>query len=308
MLRVSRILSPWFCMASLKLGLTIAMSLTLAGTVVAETGSDRTPESTPENSACPPPVLSRLKRHAVKSGETLASIAQQYNLLPATLQGLNPTLQSGQVSVGQTLLVPPFNGVRVQVPAGQTWRQIADAYGVRADVLFELNGCQTQPTVVFVPGATWVPQRPNAAVAGSIQTYPLPQEARMGLNHGWQILPNRTTVSFHSGIDLLASPNTPVLAAGDGVVAFAGEEGAYGLLVVINHTQGRQTRYAHLAQATVKTGQRVGAGQQIGTVGASGSPDILASHLHFEVRYNSALGWVAENPEQYFRALKQTSQ
>jgi LysM repeat protein len=66
---------------------------------------------------CPPPVLSRLTRHKVAAGETLESIAQQYNLVPATLLSVNPSLKKGSPPVGREILIPPFNGIRVQAPA-----------------------------------------------------------------------------------------------------------------------------------------------------------------------------------------------
>ncbi|MER3476760.1 MAG: peptidase, partial [Leptolyngbya sp. ERB_1_2] len=69
---------------------------------------------------CPAPALSRLSRHTVKSGETLESIASRYNLIPATVMGLNPNVRSGKATVGQQLLIPPYNGIRVEVPAGQS--------------------------------------------------------------------------------------------------------------------------------------------------------------------------------------------
>jgi murein DD-endopeptidase MepM/ murein hydrolase activator NlpD len=87
-----------------------------------------------------------------------------------------------------------------------------------------------------------------------------------------------------------------VLAADDGVVAFVGEESTYGNLVVINRADEWQTRYAHLGTIKVKIGQQVKAGDTIGTIGTTGQPDIKEPHLHFEVRYQSPAGWVAQDP------------
>ncbi|MGA7935191.1 MAG: M23 family metallopeptidase, partial [Kovacikia sp.] len=76
-------------------------------------------------------------------------------------------------------------------------------------------------------------------------------------------------------------------------------QGAYGKLVVINHQEGLQTRYAQLSKLQVKVGQVVKKGQTIAFVGTSGSPSSKQPHLHFEVRSRSDLGWVAQNPEPY---------
>jgi murein DD-endopeptidase MepM/ murein hydrolase activator NlpD len=256
------------------------------------------------DSLCPAPVLSRLTRYRVASGDTLQSIAQARGLIPATLMGLNPSLRGGRAPVGSEILIPPVNGIRVEVPPGQSLRDVAKRYGVRADVLFEANGCQPKPRVVFIPGVNWAPQgtatqaMPQTArqiLAGS----PLPgslSEAGVLLGYGYVVPAGASIASFHSGIDLAAPVSTVVSSVGNGTVAFVGTQGAYGTLVVINHAEGLQTRYGQLGQANVKVGQRVQRGQAIARVGSSGRPSSAAPHLHFEVRSRSSLGWVAENP------------
>ena len=257
-----------------------------------------TPIATLANSAplCSVPALSRLIRHKVAPGETLESIAQQYNLIPATLLGMNPALRDTKVTVGSEILIPPYNGIRVEVPAFSTWRNVAATYKVRADTLFEVNGCQKAPKVVFVPGVNWSPGRPSVPVSGDLAGYPLPLKATVALGYGWQIHPDTGKVFFHSGLDLLAADGTPVRAVGTGTVAFAGSQGSYGNLVVVNHQGGRQTRYAHLQKIAVTAGEKVIKGEVLGRVGATGEPTSRQLHLHYELRYSSSLGWVAENP------------
>ncbi|MGL5036003.1 MAG: LysM peptidoglycan-binding domain-containing protein, partial [Microcystaceae cyanobacterium] len=104
---------------------------------------------------CPQAVLSRLKRHRLTQGETVASLAQKYQLAPETLLSFNPQLKKAKLPIGQEILIPPFNGIRVEVPQGATWREVAKAYGMRADVLFEVNGCPANPKVIFIPGLMW---------------------------------------------------------------------------------------------------------------------------------------------------------
>ncbi len=251
-------------------------------------------------STCSQPALSRVIHHKVAPGETIESIAQQYNLIPATLMGMNPALQnSNKVPVGREILVPPYNGIRVEVQPGQTLQQVAQNYKVRPDVLFEINGCQTAPKVVFVPGVNWSPKRPDSVpvVAG----YPLPSVATVALGYGWQLNPATGKVAFHSGLDLLAPIGTSVKAVGAGTVAFAGKQGSYGNLVVVNHPGGKQSRYAQLKNIRVKVGQKVKQGDLLGTVGTSGTPSSPQPHLHFEMRYASDVGWVAEDPSSYLK-------
>ncbi len=258
----------------------------------------------PDSQLCPDPVLSRLQRHQVVLGETLPSIAQNYNLIPETLIRLNPSLKGGSVQVGQEILIPPFNGIRVTVPNGATWKDLATAYGIRADVLFEINGCVKTPTVVYIPGVNWqTGEETRQEDYTGLQRYPLPSVARVGLAYGWHSDSTTGQSFFHGGIDLLAEVGTPVLAADTGKVIFAAQEGTYGFLVVVDHGNGRQTRYAHLSRFEVKIGQTVKGGDVVGYVGETGQPDLLEPHLHFEVRYKFPVGWVAQDPETHLPKL-----
>jgi murein DD-endopeptidase MepM/ murein hydrolase activator NlpD len=92
---------------------------------------------------------------------------------------------------------------------------------------------------------------------------------------------------FHAGIDIVAGTGTPVRAAAPGRVVFAAPAGGgWGKLVVVAHSDGVETMYAHLSRIEVRTGQSVGAGTRVGRVGATG--DAHGPHLHFEVRLRGA--------------------
>jgi murein DD-endopeptidase MepM/ murein hydrolase activator NlpD len=85
---------------------------------------------------------------------------------------------------------------------------------------------------------------------------------------------------FHSGLDLAAPAGTPVLAPADGV-AEVGSGGSCGVHVVVDHGGGIVTLYCHLQSAAVASGEPVGRGERIGSVGSSGLA--TGAHLHFEV-------------------------
>lgn len=232
--------------------------------------------------------------------------------------GMNPVLrQGGKAPVGTQIVIPPYNGILVKVPPGQTLRDVATTYRVRSDVLFEINGCPASPKVVFVPGVNWSPvtssedDRQNPQISSSqpanlINRYPLPLIVPITSGYGWRVHPATGQVAFHSGVDLEISAGTPVVAVANGTVAFAGSQEDYGNLVVINHTEGHQTRYAQLATIKVSVGQVIKQGTTLGTVGETGLAD--RPHLHFEIRSNSTMGWVAQDPTPYLRQMKVVGQ
>jgi murein DD-endopeptidase MepM/ murein hydrolase activator NlpD len=82
-------------------------------------------------------------------------------------------------------------------------------------------------------------------------------------------------------VDLAAPSGTRIRAAGAGAVVSAGMEGGYGNAVLIDHHNGFLTHYGHMSAITVKVGQQVAVGEQIGNEGSTGHS--TGPHLHFEV-------------------------
>lgn len=100
---------------------------------------------------------------------------------------------------------------------------------------------------------------------------------------GQRIEPISGATRFHEGIDLIASPGTPVYATAAGTVTRASRRGGYGNCIDIDHDHDYTTRYAHLSMINVREGQKVKTGDVIGRVGSSGRS--LSPHLHYEVRF-----------------------
>ncbi|MEY3367673.1 MAG: hypothetical protein RI973_828 [Bacteroidota bacterium] len=101
---------------------------------------------------------------------------------------------------------------------------------------------------------------------------------------GYRMHPVHKIVRMHTGIDFTAPKGTPIQATGDGVVIEVGnKKNGYGQHVVINHGYGYKTLYGHMYTITVKRGQKVKKGQQIGTVGSTGIS--TAPHCHYEVHH-----------------------
>jgi murein DD-endopeptidase MepM/ murein hydrolase activator NlpD len=92
---------------------------------------------------------------------------------------------------------------------------------------------------------------------------------------------------FHAGIDIRAAQGSPVGSAAPGHVTWAAPlAGGWGRLVVVAHTSGVRTMYAHLSAIAVRLGEHVATGERLGAVGTSG--DATGPHLHFEVRLRGA--------------------
>jgi murein DD-endopeptidase MepM/ murein hydrolase activator NlpD len=107
------------------------------------------------------------------------------------------------------------------------------------------------------------------------------ETAKVTSDFGWRSDPFTGAMRYHRGIDFKAAYGEGVPAAGDGRVVEAGDNGAYGLTVLVEHPNGMKTRYAHLSAMGVGVGDRVLQGQEIGRVGQSGRA--TGPHLHFEV-------------------------
>jgi len=112
-------------------------------------------------------------------------------------------------------------------------------------------------------------------------------------NYGYRLDPITGRSTFHTGVDIIASPGTLVMAAAGGVVSTVAFLPEYGNIVDVDHDNGLTTRYAHLTRSLVKVGDVVMKGQKIALVGATGR--VTGPHLHFEVRENG----IPLNPNKF---------
>jgi septal ring factor EnvC (AmiA/AmiB activator) len=110
---------------------------------------------------------------------------------------------------------------------------------------------------------------------------PWPARGRVGVAFGRHKHPRFETYTLHNGIEIEAPLDAPVRSVHDGTVAFAAPFLGYGLMVIVDHGGKNHTLYAHLAETRVQPGQRVSAGDALGTVGSSG---VEGPGLYFEIR------------------------
>ena len=129
---------------------------------------------------------------------------------------------------------------------------------------------------------------PAAAPTGAAQAQAgpggmiTPVDGRWSSPYGMRTHPVTGSQKMHSGQDIAAPTGTPIKAAAAGTVSYSGVMGGYGNVVIIDHGNGTQTRYAHCSTLEAKVGDKVSAGQMVARVGSTGMS--TGPHLHFEVR------------------------
>jgi murein DD-endopeptidase MepM/ murein hydrolase activator NlpD len=124
---------------------------------------------------------------------------------------------------------------------------------------------------------------------------------RMSSDYGIRKHPIRKVRRHHDGIDLAAPVGAPIRAIAQGQVMYADPHGGYGRYIVVKHADGYTSHYGHCDKVEVSPGQRVAAGEILGTVGNSGVS--TGPHLHFEIRRNGT----PQNPEALLPGLDEQS-
>jgi murein DD-endopeptidase MepM/ murein hydrolase activator NlpD len=212
------------------------------------------------------PRSPRVLLHVIRRGETLSEIAQSYGISIDALRRANQLRTSNHVIVGETLRIPPQEGTQEIVELSQSIKSPNRALLLGVPRPFEPH----PPAPAKTPhGFGWPVQGPLTSPFGE-------RDHAMG-GGGTQ---------FHAGIDLSVPAGTPVQAAQEGMVVFAGYNGAYGKAVKLDHANGFSTLYAHNSRILVHVGQTVKAGQVICLSGSTGRS--TGPHLHFEVHKD---GW-----------------
>jgi murein DD-endopeptidase MepM/ murein hydrolase activator NlpD len=131
--------------------------------------------------------------------------------------------------------------------------------------------------------AAGLPPPPETPLGGPV-SFMWPVRGPITSPFGMRTDPVTGRYALHSGIDIGVDYGTPIRAAADGLIIFAGWYGGYGNLITVDNGDGYSTLYAHCSAMYVNLNQRVQRGQVIGAVGATGYA--TGPHLHFEIRKN----------------------
>lgn len=219
--------------------------------------------------------------HVVNPGETLASIARHNHISIGELARANRLDPTTRLRLGTRLTVPTRTAGAMAAPEVAAARLAAPAPATRVAAAVPQ---QTARLAQSSPAADEAPEgglvKTNEAT-GALPNFRWPARGKVIMAYG-----AKTNGKINEGINLAVPEGTPVKAAGDGVVAYAGNElKGYGNLILIRHANGYVTAYAHASELLVKRGDTIKRGQVIAKSGQSG--EVSSPQLHFEIRKGS---------------------
>lgn len=234
--------------------------------------------------------------HVVKEGETISHIAELYDVSVNTIRWANDIQRGDVVHPGDELIILPVNGIKHEVLKGETLASIAKKYGGDLNEIASYNDLAVDTSLatgqeVIIPDGVIAAAAPaktttSAPARASVSTGTTVKSSGGGYSNPFPGSIKTQGIHGQNGVDLSGlGMGSPVVAAAAGEVIVAkssGWNGGYGIYVVVQHSNGTQTLYAHLSSVSVGAGQRVEPGTKIGGVGNTGRS--TGVHLHFEVR------------------------
>ena len=247
--------------------------------------------------------------YTVQVGDTVSSIATAFGVESDYIMWNNPEIGADPdlLLVGANMLVPSVNGLVYHVTLGDTLSDIASYYQIDVQniVGFVPNDIASpdavsEGMVLVLPGGVPPPPPIPAAIEAVEGTAPPPPAVApipagpappSETGYAWPYYSSITTyfgepraTGYHRGVDIDGFGNwgVPVGAAADGIVALAAwDDWGLGYHVIVEHSDGSRTTYAHLSEIWVGQGQYVGQGDAVGTLGSTGYS--TGPHLHFEL-------------------------
>jgi murein DD-endopeptidase MepM/ murein hydrolase activator NlpD len=242
---------------------------------------------TPAPAVAAPATTGSQHVHVVAPGETLMALSRKYHKSLGEIARANQIQPHTMVKVGDRIVIP---GVGPQASATDQVKPPAKAAEAPKPATAP---AQKVATVPATPAAT-----PTAAAITPVAKDPEPPKTKTDITAAmpkfrWPVN-GRVITAFgprpsgqqNDGINVSVPENTPIKAAEDGVVAYAGNElKTYGNLVLVRHSNGYVTAYAHASEILVKRDEPVKRGQIIAKAGQTGN--VSAPQLHFEIRKGS---------------------
>lgn len=233
--------------------------------------------------------------YTVKEGDTLSAIAPMHGVSVATLIGFNSITDVYAILPGTELLIPDADGISYLVQEGDSPASIAASHNVSVNSIVDANDLESVNLNIgqrlFIPGARISDYEYKMAM-GTLFVFP--SVGRLTSGFGYRPDPFTGERRFHYAIDVANNVGTPVIASKEGkVIAVMDSKTGYGRSILLRHSNGYQTLYAHLSKILVGRGERVVQGEKIALMGNTGRS--TGPHLHFAIYRNG----IPVNPMSY---------
>ncbi|MDR0503728.1 MAG: M23 family metallopeptidase [Treponema sp.] len=226
-------------------------------------------------------ITFKWQQYKVKKGDSVSSIAKRFGVSIGAIIASNEIRNARALQEGAMLRIPNVDGIPYSVKNGDTLSGISASFKVPLEVILDVNDIKTDKIktgeTIFIPGARMNDMDLRMSL-GDLFTYPIHNRY---ITSGFGIRKVNGQLHFHTGIDFRANTGTPVTASLDGIVSVTGENWMYGKHIIISHSNGYKTLYAHLNSFSVKQGERVIQGKKIAESGNTGYS--TGAHLHFAV-------------------------
>ncbi len=252
------------------------------------------------------PATSETSIYVVRRGDSIAQIAEMYGVSVNTVLYANDLKKSSKLKEGDVLIILPISGLEHVVAKGQTLKSIAKLYKTDiTDIAFYNGIAQDSKLAVgdklMIPGGEMMDEGGDKP-APNLNTAPVRDQNYYALHplqnlFGYFVNPvpaGHKTQGLHGpgnrGIDIGAPTGTNIYASGPGIVISTktgcklGAKncgGGYGNMVIVQHSNGTKTLYAHMSKVVARTRDQVNRGEIIGYVGSTGRS--TGPHIHFEV-------------------------
>lgn len=233
------------------------------------------------------PVASASRTHVVGSGDTLMKLSRKYNVSLSQLARANNLTTTAMLQPGARIQIPGNAPVVASAPktVAEAPKQVAAAAPVLAK---PQTVAAAEPVQKAQLAQSSSPTEPavessvkSAEATSGLPAFRWPVRGRIIAGYG-----AKTNGKQNDGINIAVPEGTPIKAADDGVVAYAGNElKGYGNLVLVRHSNGYVSAYSHASELSVKRGDSIKRGQVVGKAGQTG--DVSSPQLHFEIRKGS---------------------
>jgi murein DD-endopeptidase MepM/ murein hydrolase activator NlpD len=235
------------------------------------------------------PVAAASSVHVVNKGDTLHSIARRNHVPVGELAKANNLDQSAKLSIGMKLTVPGSKSAAAE-PAPAVAAPAQQLAALTPPATRSITPAAPQQSARLAQSNVQVEEKPAEPAANAkpsettsaLPSFRWPVRGKVITSYG-----AKTNGKANDGINVAVPEGTPVKAAEDGIVAYSGNElKGYGNLILVRHSNGYVTAYAHASELLVRRGDTIKRGQIIAKSGQSG--EVGSPQLHFEIRKGSS--------------------